>query len=159
MTGGTGQYWRAADGSFTAPLVLSYPYSRTLGPTYSRFLSGLRDRRIEGTRGADGRVHVPPVEFDPVTGAACDEWVEVGDAGTVLTWCWQPAPVDGNPLDRPFAWALVQLDGASGGLLHAVDAGRPDALRTGARVRVRWAPERSGSITDVACFELFEGTT
>ena len=32
--------------------------------------------------------------------------------------------------------------------------GSADAVRTGARVRIRWAEERSGSITDIAAFEL-----
>ena len=31
------------------------------------FLAGLRDRRILGVRGSDGRVLVPPTDYDPVT--------------------------------------------------------------------------------------------
>ena len=42
-------------------------------------------------------------------------------------------------------------------MLHAVDAGSPDAMRTGMRVQVRWADEREGAITDIACFEPVEG--
>jgi uncharacterized OB-fold protein len=120
-------------------------------------LTALRDRRIVGTRGNDGRVFVPPAEFDPVTGDPCTDWVEVAPEGSILTWSWQPAPLEGNPLDRPFAWALVQLDGADVGLLHVVDASGPDVLRTGARVRARWADEPTGAITDIACFELVAG--
>ncbi|HEY5875647.1 MAG TPA: OB-fold domain-containing protein [Ilumatobacteraceae bacterium] len=154
MTGGSEEYTRAEDGSFTAPLTLFYPYARTLGPTYGRFLTSLRECRIFGTRGHDGRVFVPPAEFDPVSGDPCTEWVEVAAEGTILTWSWQPSPLEGNPLDRPFAWALVQLDGADVGLLHVIDAPGPDALQTGARVRARWAEEPTGAITDIACFEL-----
>ena len=55
----------------TAPLtalhVLEYPYTRSVGPVVGRFLGGLRDRKIEGIRAKDGRVLVPPVEYDPVT--------------------------------------------------------------------------------------------
>lgn len=142
------------DGSFTAPLVLEYPYNRTVGTTLSRFFTSLRDGRIEGTRDDQGRVHVPPIEFDPVSGRPCDEWVEVQSTGTVTTWSWQPSPKPGNPLDRPFAWALVLLDGADAPMLHAVDAPNPESMHTGARVRVRWADERTGAITDIACFEL-----
>ena len=39
-------------------------------------------------------------------------------------------------------------------VLHVVDASSPDGLRTGARVRARWADEPTGAITDIACFEL-----
>ena len=38
-------------------------------------------------------------------------------------------------------------------MLHAVDAGSPDAMSTGLRVRIRWADERTGAIGDIACFE------
>jgi uncharacterized protein len=65
-------------------------------------------------------------------------------------------PLDGQPLDRPFAWALIRLDGADTAMLHAVDpgpAGHAGMMRTGMRVRPRWAPERVGSIRDIACFE------
>lgn len=159
MTGGTIDYSRADDGSFTAPLTLFYPYARRSARPYGRFLTSLRERRIEGTRLADGRVAVPPAEFDPDTGVPCTEWVEVGFEGTVVTWAWQPEPVDGNPMSSAFAWALVLLDGADVPMLHAVDVDGPADLATGDRVRVRWAEERSGSITDIACFEPLGSTT
>ena len=38
-------------------------------------------------------------------------------------------------------------------MLHAVDAGSAAAMRTGLRVRPRWAASRVGSIRDIACFE------
>jgi uncharacterized protein len=138
----------------SAPLEISFDYTRSLGPVLSRFMTALTERRIVGSRGADGRVHVPPAEYDPVTLAPPAELVEVGPAGTVLTWSWQPSPRPGQPLTRPFAWALIRLDGADTALLHAVDAGSPAAMRTGMRVRPRWAAESAGSIRDIACFEL-----
>jgi hypothetical protein len=63
-------------------------------------------------------------------------------------------PLEGQPLDRPFAWALIKLDGADTPLIHAVDAGEPEAIRTGARVHVHWADEPVGAITDIAYFAL-----
>jgi len=56
-------------------------------------------------------------------------------------------------LQRPFAFALVKLDGTAVPMLHVVDAGEESAMRTGMRVKARWAAERRGSITDIACFE------
>jgi uncharacterized OB-fold protein len=140
----------------SAPLVLEYPFKRTVGPVQSAFLTGLREQLVVGVRGADGRVLCPPVEYDPVTSDELTELVELADTGTVTTWSWEPAPRVGQPLDRPFAWALVQLDGADTGLLHVLDAGSPDAVSTGMRVRIRWSDEREGAITDIACFEPVE---
>jgi uncharacterized OB-fold protein len=135
-----------------APNILEYPYTRTIGPVIGRFMTSLREGRIEGVRGTDGRVIVPPTEYDPVTSDALDEFVEVGDAGVVTTWAWVSEPRARNPLDRPFAWALIRLDGADTALLHAVDAGDEAAMATGMRVKVRWRGERVGEIQDIACF-------
>jgi uncharacterized protein len=144
-------------GPLTAPLEISFDYTRSLGPVLSRFMTALANRTILGSRSADGRVHVPPAEYDPVTFAPPADLVPVGPQGTVLTWSWQPSPGEGQPLRRPFAWALIRLDGADTGLLHAVDAGSAGAMRTGMRVTPRWAAQRSGSIRDIECFEPAAG--
>ena len=135
--------------------VLEYPYTRSVGPVIGRFLGALRDGRIEGVRTRDGRVLVPPTEYDPDTGeAVTDEWVDVGPAGEVTTWAWLAEPRSNNPLDHGFAWALIKLDGADTALLHVVDAGDESAMRTGLRVRARFRDERQGLITDIEAFEV-----
>lgn len=136
----------------SAPLTLSFDYTRSVGPILGQFFTALRECRILGVRGSDGRVHVPPAEYDPVTYEPLTEMVPVSDVGTVASWTWQPEPLQGQPLDRPFAWALIKLDGADTLLMHAVDAGEPDKIRTGARVHVHWADEPQGAITDIAYF-------
>ncbi|GAA4889297.1 Zn-ribbon domain-containing OB-fold protein [Streptomyces coeruleoprunus] len=140
-----------------APLVVEFPFTRSLGPVQSAFLTGLRERTVLGVRTGDGRILVPPVEYDPHTAEELRDLVEVAPTGTVTTWAWNPAPRPGQPLDTPFAWALVRLDGADTALLHALDAPGPDAVRTGMRVRIRWAAERTGAITDIACLEPYDG--
>ncbi|MEU8548489.1 OB-fold domain-containing protein [Streptomyces roseoverticillatus] len=141
----------------TAPLTVSFPFTRSLGPVQSAFLTGLRERTVLGVRTTDGRILVPPVEYDPVTAEELRDLAEVAPTGTVTTWAWNPAPRDSQPLRTPFAWVLVRLDGADTALLHVLDAPGPHAVRTGMRVRVRWAPERTGAITDIGCFEPYEG--
>ncbi|MGW0827257.1 Zn-ribbon domain-containing OB-fold protein [Streptomyces sp. NPDC002845] len=140
-----------------APLVVEFPFTRSLGPVQSAFLTGLRERVVLGVKTSDGRTLVPPVEYDPVTAEEIRDLVEVAPTGTVTTWAWNDEPRRGQPLTDPFAWVLVRLDGADTALLHALDAPGPDAVRTGMRVRVRWAATRSGAITDIACFEPYEG--
>jgi uncharacterized OB-fold protein len=138
----------------SAPLRLSFDYTRSVGPVLSQFFTALRGRRIVGVRGSDGRVHVPPAEYDPVTYEELTEIVPVASVGTVMSWSWQPEPLEGQPLDRPFAWALVKLDGADTAMLHAVDAGSAAEMSTGVRVHVHWADEPVGAITDIAYFAL-----
>ncbi len=132
--------------------VLEYPggYTRSLGPALSRYLTGLRSGRIVGVRTADGRVMVPPTEYDPETGGALDEFVEVGPAGVVEAWTWVAEPTPGkHHLGKPFAFALVRPDGADVPMVHVVDVDGPDAMSVGMRVIPRWASERVGYVTDL----------
>ena len=141
-----------------APVTVAFDYTRSTGPVLGRFLTGLRDGVVIGGRTSDGRVRVPPPEYDPDTHAAVADFVEVSPTGTVTSWAWVPEPVAGQPFDHPFAWALVTLDGADTPLLHTLDVASPDVVRTGMRVRVRWADERVGAITDIAGFEPEESS-
>ncbi len=129
------------DQPLSAPLEIGFDYTRSLGPTLSQFMAAL------------ARVHAPPFEYDPVTLAPPDELVPVGPEGSVMSWSWAPRPLEGQPLAHPFAWALIRLDSADTAMLHAVDAGSAAAMRTGMRVRARWAPTTVGHIRDIACFE------
>lgn len=137
----------------SAPYTLQYAYKRALGPVIGRFLTGLRDGQILGVRTSDGRVMVPPAEYDPQSSEALSDFVTVGETGDVVSWCWVAQPRRGQPLDRPFGFALIKLDGADTPMLHAVDAGESTKMSTGMRVRVRWQQERVGRIEDIACFE------
>ena len=139
----------------TTPLVehhvLEYPggYTRSIGPALSRYFSGLRDGKIVGVRLTDGRVMVPPTEYDPMTAAAIDDYVEVGPAGTVTAWTWVDDPRPGkHHLGRPFAFALVQPDGADTAMVHVVDAAQ-ETIAVGMRVQPRWRAERVGYVTDL----------
>jgi uncharacterized OB-fold protein len=139
--------------TLSAPHVLEYTYTRSVGPVIGRFFAGLEERRLFGVRTPGGRVLVPPVEYDPETGEPCSDFVEVGQGGVVTTWSWISEPRPKHPLDRPFAWALIKLDGADTAMLHAVDAGDESRMSTGMRVRVRWRDDPRGDLHDIVCFE------
>ena len=131
-----------------APVTVAFDYTRSVGPVLGRFFTGLRDRQLVGARLSDGRIAVPPPEFDPVNHAATTDFVDVSDHGVVTSWTWVSEPVAGQPLTHPFAFALVTLDGATTPMLHAVDAGSPENMRTGMRVQARWNEETIGVIND-----------
>jgi uncharacterized OB-fold protein len=116
-------------------------------------MSALAQKQVLGGVLADGRVVVPPPEYDPVTHDAVTDLVPVASTGVVQTWTWVPEPVAGQPLDKPFAFAHVVLDGADAPMLHAVAVDSPADISTGMRVTDRWADEPSGTIRDIAWFE------
>lgn len=151
-------FWAVAEaGAVESSFTLEFPYKRSLGPVIGAFMTGLRDRKILGVRAANGRVICPPLEYDPDTSEATGDLVDLPDTGTVHEWAWVSEPLRKHPLDRPFAWALVQIDGADTRMLHAVDAGDRSRMARGLAVKVRWADEPQGHITDIACFVPVEG--
>ncbi len=137
---------------YTVSSTLEFPYRRSLGPVIGAFSLALREHRILAAKTAAGTVLMPPVEFDPATSAPVVELVEVGPAGVVTSWTWVAHPTSRHPLDHPFAFALITLDGADTPLVHAVDAAGPAAMRTGMRVVPRWRSEQTGVITDIEAF-------
>jgi hypothetical protein len=142
-----------SDEVLTSEHVLEYPYARSVGPVIGAFLTGLRDGKILGVRGSSG-VIVPPTEYDPETAEETGDLVEVGPEGTVVSWAWVTKPSESHPLDHPFAWVLVRLDGADTAMLHVLDAGSEAAVSTGMKVKAEFLPpeERVGRIQDVRAF-------
>jgi uncharacterized OB-fold protein len=146
-------YFQTMTRTLSAPVTVAFDYTRSTGPVIGRFLTGLRDGQLVAGRTSDGRVVLPPPEFDPVNHEPTTDFVEVESTGTVTSWSWVSEPVAGQPFDRPFAFVLVTLDGADVPFLHALDVASPEEVSTGMRVQVRWAEERVGAITDIACVE------
>ena len=142
--------WSSNSGDvMPAPLVkidLEFPYTRSVGPVIGAYLDGLEAGRLLASRAGD-RTLSPPLEYDPATGASVEpELVEVGPEGVVTSWTWVDAPNPNHPLDRPFAFALIQLDGADTAMVHVVDGRRIDAVSTGMRVAAAWRDERTGYV-------------
>ena len=135
---------------------LGYTYTRSTGPVVGRFLAGLRDRKILGIKASDGRVVVPPMEYDPETAEELSEFVDVAHEGEIVSWCWVSQPSEAHPHDRPFAWIMVRLVGADVAMIHWLAAKTEGDIRTGAKVRAVWAEETVGYITDIRCFELVD---
>ena len=132
---------------------LGFTYTRSTGPVVGRFLTGLKNRSIVGIKASDGRVVVPPMEYDPDTAEALSEFVEVGQQGEIVSFAWVKEPREAHPMQVPFAWAMIKLDGADVPMVHYVAAKRESDISTGARVRAVWADETVGFITDIRCFE------
>ena len=133
---------------------LGFTYTRSTGPVVGRFLTELKKRNIVGIKASDGRVVVPPMEYDPDTAEALSEFVDVGQEGEIVSFAWVKQPREAHPMDTPFAWAMIRLDGADVPMIHRVAARDEADIATGGRVRAVWAEETRGYIDDIRHFEL-----
>jgi len=137
--------------------ISEFPYKHSTGATIGRFLAGLKEqKRIWGQRVSGQGVVVPPLGYSEVDGAEGGEWVEVKPNGVVTAVARVFEPIDHlHPADKPFAFVLVQLEGADTALLHIVRQDL-DKLVVGARVEAVWKDDdaRIGSIRDIDCFRI-----
>lgn len=140
-------------------MPMEFGYKHSTGEVIGRFLAGLKEqKKIWGQRVAGQGVVVPPLGYSEVDASASDEWVEVAPTGEVTAVAVVREPLARlHPFSEPFAYVLVQLDGADTALPHMVRDGL-DKLHVGSRVEAEWKPDaqRVGSILDIACFRVID---
>jgi len=136
------------DGKVDIPNVYS------AGAVQSRFLIELRDnKRIVGMRcPACNVVYVPPRSTCKYCFGQLDEWTDVSDKGTILTYTVVCRPNPVQPIEPPIVYGIVQLDGADTGLLHMIGEADFESLRVGMRVEAVYREERKGDILDIKHF-------
>jgi len=137
------------------PRIWRYTYAA--GPVRSRFLLEFRDnQRIMGTRCPScNRVYVPARPTCILCFNELNEWVEVSNRGTVLTYTMIAQPAPSHKRTVPFIYGIIQLDGADTGLTHFLGEVDHQDLRVGMRVEAVFQQAREGSILDIKYFRPF----
>jgi uncharacterized OB-fold protein len=133
-------------------------YSWDNGVAISRFLEGLKEGRIIGRKcNHCNRTLVPPRMFCEQCFRTTDEWVQVGDTGSVNTFSVSYVNNDASRRDQPLLVAVINIDGASKGMgfLHLLGEVDPSRVYVGMNVRAVWKPrdQREGAITDIVYFK------
>jgi hypothetical protein len=131
------------------------PNTFSAGAVGSRFLIELRDKkRIMGMRCPTcNRVYVPARSICKDCYGQLDEWVEISDKGTVLTYATDYETKSIQPTGTPIIYGIIQLDGADTGFVHMLGEVDPEQLRVGMRVQAVFQKEREGSILDIKYFK------
>lgn len=143
---------------FHREVEIEFPYKSATGPAISKFLTAFRDdKRIWGLKCPKcNQVVVPAQDYCDICAEDMSEWVEVGQEGKIVTWTVVRRDHVLYPHKAPFAYALIQLDGADRSMLHTVVAQDYATIKEGARVKAVWKEERTGHIRDLDYFALLE---
>ncbi len=141
---------------FHRSVEIEFPYTSSTGNAVGRFLTAFRDdKQIWGLKCPRcNRVVVPAQDYCDICAQDMSEWVDVGQEGKIVTWTVVHRDHVLYPHKVPFAYALIQLDGADTALLHTVLADDYAAIKTGAKVKAVWKDERTGHIRDLDHFAL-----
>ena len=138
-----------------ATWTLEFPYRRSVGPVIGAFLTGLRERRGRGCAhrrraGVGAAVRVRPR----------DRRARVGDGRRRVRGRDRARGVGAGAAAHAPARPAVRVGAREARRRrHALAARarlrcRPNARRSGTRVRIRWAAETTGHLSDIECFEL-----
>ncbi|ARM77000.1 Zn-ribbon domain-containing OB-fold protein [Acidianus manzaensis] len=141
-------------------------YSYTAGQAYSKFLAGLKEKKIIGRKcNKCGRVYVPPRMYCDDCFKPTDEWIEVKDEGIVETAVASYISWTRERLEKPEIVGVIRLfpsrdnDWVFPGIFHriCVDLEQvKDMSVFGKKVKAVWNEERIGSVNDIECFKVVE---
>ncbi len=146
--------WRTGQEILVMEGRIKVPYRWAAGETGTRYLQALRDEmRFLGTRCPQcGVVYHPPRRHCPDCGTEC-EWRELASRGVLVTYTVvRRHHSQLTPLDIPFAYGIIRLEGADTGFLHLLHEFAEGELRAGMEVEAVFATEREGSVRDVRYF-------
>jgi len=138
------------------------PYRYSAGLYRSRFLVEIRDnKRFVGVRCPKCRkVYAPPKMLCGPCFCRMEEPIEVGPQGeiktfTILRFAFVD-PQTGIAKPIPYAYGIIQLDGADNVLSHYVDYHEESKVRIGARVEAVFEEHRTGTMNDIKHFRILD---
>lgn len=135
------------------PIRVEYEF--TAGLAQSRFLKGVAEGRFLGQCCPKcKKVYVPPRGSCPTDGVATTDEVELGNTGTVTTFCVVNVSFVGQSIELPYICAQVLLDGADIAFMGLVQELPADQVRMGLRVEAVWVDraELGPSLSSVKYF-------
>jgi len=143
---------------------IAVPYTMAVGPVWTRFFEGLKEERIWGTKCKRcSRILVPARPFCSRCFEDMEEWVEVSQEGTIVTWCYVNYKYYGLTRKIPYITCAVRLDGSDCAMRHligGIDMSDIDKVtkrvRVGGRVKAVWRKEKRGDMEDIEYFKPVE---
>ena len=134
---------------------IKVPYKHTAGAYVERFLTEIgKNNKIYGVKCPKcNKVYIPPKMVCFECFEKMDEWVEIGNQGTVkgFTVITHSTPI--MPLEPPFAYAIIRLEGADTNFVHVIKERDPEKLRIGMKVRAVFKEKPRKRILDIEYFE------
>ena len=133
---------------------IKVPYKHTAGAYVEKFITEIgKNNKIFGVKCPKcKKVFVPPKMVCFKCFEKMEEWVEVGNQGAItgFTVVTHSTPV--MPLEPPFAYARIKLDGADTDIVHIIKERDPKKLKIGMRVEAVFKAAPRKRILDIEYF-------
>ncbi|MFH1092139.1 MAG: Zn-ribbon domain-containing OB-fold protein [Pseudomonadota bacterium] len=138
---------------------IKVPYTWWVGETGTDFFNALKDEKKILGRYCPGcdLVFVPPRKTCGRCFTQDMQWRELGTQGTLTTYTIPRVRQDIHPLEPPFAYGIIKLDGADTGLTHLLAEFKEGGLKSGMRVEAVFREEPTGGLLDIRYFRPAAG--
>ncbi|MBD3253830.1 MAG: DNA-binding protein [Candidatus Lokiarchaeota archaeon] len=135
---------------------IKVPYKHTAGAYVEKFMTDIgKENKIMGVKCPKcNKVFVPPKMVCFECFEKMEEWVEVGNQGTIKGFTVITHNTEVMPLDPPFAYGIIRLDGADTDFIHLINEGDPSKIEVGQRVEAVFKPKPRKRILDIKFFKL-----
>ncbi len=134
---------------------IKVPYKHTAGAYVERFITEIgKNHKIVGVKCPKcGKIFVPPKLICFECFEKMEEWIEVGNQGIIkgFTVITHSTPV--LPLEPPFAYGIITLDGADTDFVHIIKESDPKKLKIGMRVEAVFKEKPRKRILDIEYFK------
>lgn len=133
---------------------IKVPYKHTAGAYVERFITEIgKNKRIMGVKCPKcSKVFVPPRMICAECFEKMEEWVEVGNQGKVVGFTTIAHSTPVMPLEPPYSYAIIRLDGADTDIVHIINIGDPKQLKVGMRVKAVFKEKPRKRILDIEFF-------
>jgi uncharacterized OB-fold protein len=134
---------------------IKVPYKHTAGAYVERFITEIgKNHKIMGIKCPKcGKVFVPPKMVCFECFEKMEEWVELGNQGTIKGFTVVSYSTPVLPLKPPFAYAIITLDGAHTDFIHIIKESDPQKLKVGMRVEAVFKEKPRKRILDIEYFK------
>ncbi|UCC59944.1 MAG: Zn-ribbon domain-containing OB-fold protein [Dehalococcoidia bacterium] len=138
-----------------AEVVSHSNFQVSVGATGTKFLKEIRDNKtIMGIKCPScKKVYVPPRSHCPICFDRMSEWVALSGKGSLTSYTIVRYPEPYMPKKTPYAYGIIQLDGADTGMAHFLGEVDLDKIEIGVRLEPVFKEEREGSILDIDYFK------
>ena len=135
---------------------IKVPYEHTAGAYVEKFITDIgKNHKIMGVKCPKCKtIYVPPKMVCFKCFEKMEEWVEIGNKGTVKGFTVITHSTDVMPLNSPFAYAIINLDGANTDIVHIINEKDPSKIKIGGRVEAVFKEKPRKRITDIEFFKL-----
>jgi uncharacterized OB-fold protein len=137
-------------------------YSVSLGSTYTRWMKGLKEKKVLGNKCPKcKKIFVPAKPFCEKCFEDIKEWIETDGEGIVESFTIGYQKFRNLP-EPPYVIGIIRVNGSATCMIHWIGGFTfkkpediPEKIQIGMKVKPVWAKKRKGDILDILYFKPF----